>query len=69
MTLRNGSWTNRTDPMYDHSHEMPSKDYSLATVELEHHWWQDVPWGQVAAAIVIALIIFGACKCAGCFDR
>jgi succinate dehydrogenase hydrophobic anchor subunit len=24
MTLRNGSWTNRTDPMYDHSHEYRS---------------------------------------------
>ena len=65
MTFRNGQWTNRPDPMYDHSCEMPSKDYPLYTV-LTCAWWQYIPWKYVAAFIGFALLFWGIAYEAGC---
>jgi len=54
VTLRNGQWTNRPDPMFDHSHEYPHsnilREGTNQTKPLYDRWWVIVLQLAVIAA-------------------
>ena len=59
MTLRNGQWANRPDPMYDHSHEYPNSNVLREgpnTSETPSNLYES-PWFIAAEVLVIVLAI------------
>lgn len=63
MTLRNGQWTNRPDPLYDHSHEMPSTPQRHAKLIYDRPWF---------IALQLIVIVVAALCCmyeVGCFNK
>lgn len=71
MTLRNGQWANRPDPLYDHSHEYPLANvlHERPNISIRSVPWYDRWWAFALQAIVIAGAIICCMNEAGCFDN
>ena len=68
MTFRNGQWTNRPDPFFDHSHEYPNsnvlREGPNQTKPFYDRWWVVLfQLAVIAAAIILCM------NEAGCFDK
>jgi hypothetical protein len=66
VTLRNGQWANRPDPMYDHSHESINLG---PNVSHKRKPWYERWWVITLQLLVIAASILCCMYEVGCFDR
>ena len=68
MTLRNGQWINRPDPMFDHSYEYPNSNVLQEGPNqgkpLYDRWWVILLQLAVIAAAIVCCM-----NEAGCFDK
>jgi hypothetical protein len=70
MTLRNGQWSNRPDPMYDHSHEYPNSNVCDGpNVSIRKAPLHERAWVYVVAFIFFAAMFGGMCYDLGYFDK
>ena len=68
MTLRNGQWTNRPDPFFDHSHEYPNStvcDGPNRSIKPLH----ERAWVYIIAFLGLVALFGGMCYDLGFFDK